>query len=247
MNTPKTLLSKGSTNAKLAKNSQHGYEESYILYLSPYRQNSKGINVCPHASPSCASACLNTAGRGAFSNVQRSRQAKTEFFLADRAAFIQQLWKELSRINTKAIKKGIKIPVRLNGTSDLDFPKIFAAYGLPLSSFDSLIFYDYTKVYSRLEKYNNPLLKDINDSFKLNYHLTFSRSEINEHEAIEALKNGFNVAVVFKGELPKLWNGFTVINGDESDLRFQDATNVVVGLKAKGKARKGSNGFVVNS
>lgn len=243
----KNLLSKGNTNAKLAKNTYFGYPESYILYLSPYRQNSKGINVCPHASPQCAAACLNTAGRGAFSNVQRSRQEKTDYFLADRAAFIQQLWKELSRINTKAIKKGIKIPVRLNGTSDLDWPKIFIAYGLPLSSFDSLIFYDYTKVYSRLEKYSGALLFDTNDSLKLNYHLTFSRSEVNEHEAIEALKNGFNVAVVFKGQLPESWKGYKVINGDESDLRFEDPKNVVIGLKAKGKARKDSSGFVVNS
>jgi hypothetical protein len=36
-----------------------------------------------------------------------------------------------------------------------------------------------------------------------------------------------------------------VINGDESDLRFLDDPNVVVGLKAKGRARRDRSGFVV--
>jgi hypothetical protein len=35
-----------------------------------------------------------------------------------------------------------------------------------------------------------------------------------------------------------------VINGDESDLRFLDPKGVIVGLKAKGKAKKDTTGFV---
>ncbi|MDC0283395.1 hypothetical protein OAK55_01465, partial [Akkermansiaceae bacterium] len=31
-------------------------------------------------------------------------------------------------------------------------------------------------------------------------------------------------------KLPKTWNGFAVIDGDESDLRFLDGTGKVVGL-----------------
>jgi len=53
------------------------------------------------------------------------------------------------------------------------------------------------------------------------------------------------VAVVFKNELPAMWNGYKVINGDESDLRYFDPSNVVVGLKAKGDAKKDFSGFVV--
>jgi hypothetical protein len=37
---------------------------------------------------------------------------------------------------------------------------------------------------------------------------------------------------------------FPVINGDETDLRFLDAKGVIVGLRAKGKARKDTTGFV---
>ena len=43
---PQTLLSTGISNAKTAKNSI----DTYILYLAPYNQNSKGKNICPNAS-----------------------------------------------------------------------------------------------------------------------------------------------------------------------------------------------------
>jgi hypothetical protein len=35
-----------------------------------------------------------------------------------------------------------------------------------------------------------------------------------------------------------------VFNGDESDLRFLDPKGVIVGLYAKGKAKKDTSGFV---
>ena len=50
----KNLLSKGSTNAKTSKNP----ETTYILYLAPYTQNSKKINICPKASAGCSASCL---------------------------------------------------------------------------------------------------------------------------------------------------------------------------------------------
>ena len=88
----KTLLSKGNTNAKTSKNAV----ETYILYLSPYTQNSKKINVCPKASKGCAAACLFTAGRGRMSNVQSSRMNKTEYYLNDKSKFINQLAKVMT-------------------------------------------------------------------------------------------------------------------------------------------------------
>jgi hypothetical protein len=75
--------------------------------------------------------------------------------------------------------------------------------------------------------------------------VTFSRSEINESEAIAVLHRGGHVAVVFN-ELPSEWNGFKVVDGDLSDDQMLDHINaVVLGLKAKGKARKDISGFVV--
>ena len=84
-----------------------------------------------------------------------------------------------------------------------------------------------------------------------NYHLTFSRSEAfgNQVQAAQLLKEGKNVAAVFstkKGEeLPESWKGYKVVDGDKDDLRFLDIKNCIVGLRAKGKARKDNSGFVI--
>ena len=74
------------------------------MHLSPYKQNSYGKNVCGHASVGCATACLNSAGRGAFSNVQNARIRKTDYFLSDKSAFLSQLWGELITVNKKMQK-----------------------------------------------------------------------------------------------------------------------------------------------
>jgi hypothetical protein len=62
------------------------------------------------------------------------------------------------------------------------------------------------------------------------------------------MAQGYNVAVVFGIKktlpMPATYNGTTVFNGDESDLRFLDPKGVVVGLYAKGKAKKDTTGFV---
>jgi hypothetical protein len=44
--------------------------------------------------------------------------------------------------------------------------------------------------------------------------------------------------------MPETYMGRTVFNGEDSDLRFLDPKNVVVGLYAKGKAKKDTSGFV---
>jgi hypothetical protein len=44
--------------------------------------------------------------------------------------------------------------------------------------------------------------------------------------------------------MPETYMGRPVFNGDESDLRFLDPKGVVVGLYAKGKAKKDTSGFV---
>jgi hypothetical protein len=38
--------------------------------------------------------------------------------------------------------------------------------------------------------------------------------------------------------------GMSVVDGDADDLRFLDGRGVVVGLKAKGPAKKDTSGFV---
>jgi hypothetical protein len=228
------LLSHGSTNSKTAKN--QSIAESYILYLSPYKLNSFGRNVCGHASAGCAAACLNTAGMGKFSNVQAARQRKTDLFFSDPVGFLTQLYRELYLINAEAMLDNKAIAIRLNGTSDLDFMALFLNKLNKdiLSEFTHLKFYDYTKNFNRAIKYLDS-----------NYSLTFSRSEVNDIECKKFLALGGNVAVVFN-QLPATYLNYTVINGDESDLRYLDPANVIVGLSAKGKAKKETSNFVIN-
>ena len=78
-----------------------------------------------------------------------------------------------------------------------------------------------------------------------NYHLTFSRSECNDNETKKLLSLGANIACVFRDGLPKSWQGREVIDGDETDLRFLDGQNKIVGLVEKGLAKKDETGFVL--
>jgi hypothetical protein len=229
----KNLLSKGTTNTKTAKNDL----ETFILYMAPADQVN-GLNLCPFSSAGCKASCLYSAGRGKFSNVQESRINKSKFWGYNREAFYIQLANELLKIHDKAIKQNKQIAVRLNGTSDIDHLDLLRRYsGIDFleTFYENLLFYDYTKNYNHVKKY-----------LGTTYKITFSRSETNELDAYRILKDGGNVAIVFADELPETWNGFPVINGDETDLRYFDPVNVVVGLKAKGDAKKDLSGFVVS-
>lgn len=228
------LISKGTTNAKTAKN----FLETHILYMAPYNQNSKGINLCPKATDSCAKACLFTAGRGVFNNVRNARTAKAELYIRERQLFSERIAKELSLLNKKAEKKDGTIRVRLNGTTDLDILSVLKSKVNTdaLEQFNKLEFYDYTKVLGKVKKYAGT-----------NYRLTFSRTELNEAECIEALELGANVAVVFDHSkpLPTTYLGRQVIDGDASDDVMFEYSGVILGLKAKGQAKKDTTGFVV--
>lgn len=224
-------------NAKTIKGESKGIK-TFILYMSPFTQNSKGINVCSHASEGCAKACLFSSGMGGiYTSVQQARINKTEYFLKDRVAFMYQLKTEIE----KAVKKfgeDYTLAFRLNGTSDLPFEKykVFEGDKNIFEIFPNVQFYDYTKNYIRFEKQQPS-----------NYHLTFSRSETNEAKAIEILNKGYNASFVFT-KLPTEYKGFKVINGDESDVRFLDEKNVIVGLKYKKLTGKGADNKVgINS
>lgn len=232
------LLTEAASNAKTAKNSIHSQFSTYILHLAP--ADLSGYNTCPAASAGCKAACLNSAGRGAFSNVQAARIRKTHMLIKERAEFMRQLEADLNLVMKRATKAGLKPVVRLNGTSDLNWLGLKFSDGLHVfEKFPEIMFYDYTKVISRLKQLK---LKPIP-----NYHITFSRSEDNDSQCREALKLGFNVAVVFAGEVPSTYLGMPTVDGDGHDLRFLDAPGSVVALKAKGKAKIDESGFVVSA
>ena len=203
-----------------------------ILYLAPAKIS--GYEVCPKRSEGCTAACLYTAGMGKFSNVQQARINKTKMFFEDRDTFLNQLRKDITALVRKAKKLNMTPAVRLNGTSDIEWTRFTL-----MNEFPEIQFYDYTKVLNRLEK-ERPT----------NYHITFSKNESNDADCVSALKLGANVAVVFNTKkdkpLPESWNGYPVFDGDDTDLRFMDPSGgYVIGLRAKGRAKKDTTGFVV--
>jgi hypothetical protein len=251
MNYVKTKNLLSTNNAKTIKGEKMGFT-TYIMYLAPYTQNSKGINLCSHASEGCAKACLFSSGAARFEAVQKGKINKTEWFLDNRVEFLLQLDKEITRaerlhaliVGDEQIgKKGNVIryknfAIRLNGTSDIGFEKFKIRDNKNIFELHPNVqFYDYTKNYIRIEK-----------ELPSNYHLTFSMSENNKEKSMELLSKGYNVAMVFGvtnvNDFPTEYKGYKVINGDESDLRFLDDKNVIVGLKYKymtGKGTKGAN------
>jgi hypothetical protein len=170
------------------------------------------------------------------SNVRLGRIRKTRLFFTDKKAFFIQLNKDIVRGMKRAKKLGMSYCVRLNGTSDVPWERL----GI-MQEFPTVQFYDYTKSVSRA-------LAHARGEMPANYHLTFSRSESNEPDALQVLAAGGNVAAVFESaNHPETWNGYNVVSGDDSDLRFLDAKNVVVALYAKGKAKQDKSGFVVKT
>lgn len=221
-------------SAKTRKGEKLGYT-TLIMYMSPYKQNSLGKNICPNASAGCASACLFSAGRGRFSNVQQARINRTEFFLRHPEAFMESIAAEIIKAMRKVDHD--HLVVRLNGTSDLPWENIrYGNHANIMEAFPTLQFYDYTKSLKRLLK-----------SKPSNYHLTFSRSETNHEECLMALAAGYNVAAVFASELPEEYLGYPVVDGDQHDLTFLHPDGVILGLKAKGDAKTDTSGFVIRN
>ena len=227
------LLSTG--NPKILKGEAKGFM-TYILHLAP--ADVSGYNTCPKATAGCKAACLNTAGRGGMFKrgettnvIQEARKRKTRMFFEDRENFLVTLKADIRKAIKQAEKKGL-IPVfRLNGTSDIAWEK----YGV-IQEFPNIQFYDYTKMLNRKVK------------ALANYHLTFSAADGNDADVDKAIEQGYNIATVFGIKktlpMPEAYKGLPVFNGDESDLRFLDPKGVVVGLYAKGKAKKDTSGFV---
>ncbi|HWY35601.1 MAG TPA: hypothetical protein VNX68_13220 [Nitrosopumilaceae archaeon] len=216
-----------TNNVKTIKSVKYGVT-TYILYMSPFNQNSQKKNICPMATVGCSSACLFGSGKGSLSTVIKGRTNKTEFFLKDRELFLKMIYSEVAKIAVKHEIEGGDFAIRLNGTSDISWEKFKIKDGKNIFElFKSVTFYDYTKNYLRF--------KNILPS---NYRLIFSRSETNENIAMELIKKGINLAVVFD-EIPKMYKGHTVIDGDLHDMRFGEKKGIIIGLKYKKVTTKG--------
>tara|TARA_R110000868_G_scaffold263232_1_gene521849 strand:- start:38 stop:658 length:621 start_codon:yes stop_codon:yes gene_type:complete len=162
-----------------------------------------------------------------FKSILESRIRKTVFLREDRKSFLRQLTGELEHERDRAYQHGTQLAVRLNCFSDL--PWEMASFGGIPQLFPDVDFWDYTKVYNRM------------NSVPDNYSLTASWTERTKDQdaCAEILHNGLgNVAIVF-GEhagktgrhaysqrIPRTWEvagkSFLVYSGDSQDMRHLD-------------------------
>lgn len=242
-------------NPKIRKSLEHfpGLTARVLsVYLTP--SNTGGVNLCPHASPGCASACVSdsrTQGYGrVFGTVFQSRLERTQRFRKDRKRFLEDMTEELRRQQMLASRRGETVFIRDNMGSDVDWHRLseihqvdyFGEFGV-FPELAKVQHYNYTKDLRRLLR-----RRPEND------YLTFSRSETNHWQCLHALEAGHNIAVVFSQgaefygtkkqyltTLPDSWKPdgtnqtFRVIDGDAHDFRHLDpAGPVIVGLRMKG-------------
>ena len=220
-----------TANPKIQKGTKLGYL-SFILHLAP--ADLSGRETCPKRTAGCTAACLNTAGRGGMfkrgettNMIQKARIRKTRYFFEARDYFMQDLYADIQKAIKFAERKGLTPVFRLNGTSDLSWEKYTINDKNIFELFPTVQFYDYTKVLGRkVAKYAN-------------YHLTFSKADGNDADVAKALAQGMSVVAVYD-EIPE-----GVPSADETDLRFLDPKGTMLGLKAKGRAKKDYSGFVI--
>ena len=252
-------------NAKTVKGQKVGYLTA-VMYLAPYKMS--GINVCPMAEiAGCWKGCLNTAGRGGISKggkrfqtpvglvpdnaIQRCRIKRTQMWADERDTFWIQLHKEITAFVKKAERKGLIPTVRLNGTSDIQWEQFTPYYpgGFAHTIFEmfpDVQFYDYTKIAKRFKR-----------TLPSNYHLCLSFSNASERYADMCwdahARYDASLVMVYRTKddiaNARTWYeecGRRVVDGDANDLRFLDPDKCIVTLKAKGKARKDTSGFVLD-
>ena len=232
-----------NTSAKMLKSQKNSKQYTYIIYLAPAKQS--GYNVCPNASKECIMGCLATSGHAGMElqagtdRIKNARIKKPKLFFEHNEFFMEWVITEIKKAKLKAEKDGFYFSVRLNGTSDIDWQNAkFKGYNL-FEIFPETNFYDYTK---NVKKYINK---------PENYHLTFSYTGRNWDKCKVLLEQGNNVAIVFnvrkETDIPAMYKGYKVINGDLTDYRIADGNGVIVGLKWKRIGNKDVEANVLNS
>jgi len=248
-------------SAKAIKAKEYGFLNC-IHYLAP--STLSGVNLCSHASVGCINLCLGwESGQASMvkndsdlNSVRKSRIQKSQRFMRSRAEYLLDFVRSTDNAIARAAKAGLAVCLRPNGSSDIAFEGIRftiernakgKAIRVTLGGKEGKSIMDHYPMVPFVDYTKNP--KRFDRALPANYHLTFSRSETNEAIALSLLARGVNVAVVFAGEIPATWNGFTVIDGDKHDLRHLDPrgeVGTVIGLAPKGrKAKRDTSGFVV--
>lgn len=219
-------------SAKLEHNDTSVHADNYmevIMYLMPHRLSGV-FNMCPLSTKGCRASCLFTAGRLGLSPAQTAAYVRTMFLHDHPREFFTLLLAEIESHRKRAVGQGRQLVVRLNGTSDADWLGVIPELA---DAFPDVQWNEYTKSFARASR-----------RVPANQFNVFSWSERFHESQISGVET--NVVVVFRKDLPATFGGRKVVDGDKHDLRFMDEHGVVVGVRAKGKARRDTTGFVVD-
>ena len=237
-----------STSAKIMHSQEFSHQHTYAIYLAPAKTS--GYNTCSHSTPECRLGCLNTSGRaaieinsaiinGTINRIETARIKKTKLFYEHTEFFMQWMFAEIKSKQAKAKREGFYFSVRLNATSDIDWQNVKINGKTIFEIFSDVQFYDYTKNHNKF------------DYIAPNYHLTLSYTGRNWSKCTAMLAKGHNVAMVFnvkhESQIPAMYKGYKVVNGDLTDYRVDDAKGIIVGLKWKRIANRVNEKKVLNS
>ena len=176
---------------------------------------------------------MRSAGYGKFKKVREGRQKKTDLWLNNPDLFLELFANQLKNFQKLCDKQNVQAVHRPNTISDIDWEK----HVIP-QLFPRMFFYDYTKRPFRLTRVPK------------NYRLMFSFSGVPgyQNQVKAALKTDAPISAVFNGPFPKEFLGREVIDGDRSDLiSLYKGKKKIIGLKAKGDAKKDTTGFVIHT
>ena len=195
-----------TNQAKLAKALAKGLPYLNVgLTLSPADEAAPFLEgfktACVGASPGCIFVCVGKGGHGKYDSAKLARIGRTVYRDLFPAEFDARERLELTRLRAKAERLGVTLAYR---------PDIASDYQDRTGSALDLV-YGYTAVSSAMRQRDGVFR-------------AYSRKETERSHnlSLEWLTKGYPSAVVFnvkKGhDLPEVWKGFPVIDGDKHDL-----------------------------
>jgi hypothetical protein len=187
-------------------------------------------NACPWSTPQCVGACVPArAGRGVFTASARARAVRTLLWAIEPSAAVR-LWVDAMRAHRTAhgVRARARFAVADNVRWDLFAPAMVdTVVSLRLPA------YAYTKA-DRSDHPAGPAVRLIRSA-------TAERGRWDAARIVDEAEAGECIAMVFavrKGEdLPRLWHGVPVHDGDATDDRTLSRPGTICGLRAKGRAK----------
>lgn len=223
-----------SSSAKTKKAIEFGYR-NFILFLAPHSLS--GTDLCKYSTKECRSGCLFYAGRGIMRSVLNGRLQKTDLLNRFPILFLQKL-------NIEIRTKPEKSVIRLNGTSDYLWEKLFfprTKINVYSNNYDYQ-FVEYTKYpFSQKKEF-------IAENPNVDLVYSYSGTQSSMIQARKYLANGNKISLVAsedkKIELLEKgsWNGYPTVDGDLHDLTFLHPVQSVLVLSAKGRLKKAKKG-----